>query len=89
MLDHVLKVAKTDSERLLYLGSALENLRGTFFLTQAVARRMVRENVLTRAGFASAVSLTTTVAGLSAPVRVNVKCAGRSGSALPPSPSAQ
>lgn len=31
MLDHVLKNAKTDDERLLYLGSALENLRGTFF----------------------------------------------------------
>lgn len=31
MLDHMLKVAKTDDERLLYLGSALENMRGTFF----------------------------------------------------------
>ena len=31
LLDHVLKVAQTDNERLLYLGSALENLRGTFF----------------------------------------------------------
>ncbi len=31
LLDHVLKQAKTDDERLLYLGSALENLRGTFF----------------------------------------------------------
>ncbi len=31
LLDYVLKVAKTDNERLLYLGSALENLRGTFF----------------------------------------------------------
>lgn len=31
LLDHVLKVAKDDDERLLYLGSALENLRGTFF----------------------------------------------------------
>jgi len=31
LLDHVLKVAKDDNERLLYLGSALENLRATFF----------------------------------------------------------
>lgn len=31
LLDHVLKNAKSDEERLLYLGSALENLRGTFF----------------------------------------------------------
>ena len=31
MLDHMLKIAKSDDERLLYLGSALENLRATFF----------------------------------------------------------
>ncbi len=31
LLDHMLKVAKTDDERILYLGSALESLRGTFF----------------------------------------------------------
>ena len=31
LLDHMLKISKNDSERLLYLGSALENLRGTFF----------------------------------------------------------
>jgi oligoendopeptidase F len=31
LLDRVLKNAKTDDERLLYLGSALEGLRGTFF----------------------------------------------------------
>jgi oligoendopeptidase F len=31
LLEHMLKVAKSDDERLLYLGSALENLRGTFF----------------------------------------------------------
>ncbi len=31
LLDHMLKVSKTDDERMLYLGSALENLRGTFF----------------------------------------------------------
>lgn len=31
MLEHMLKNAKSDDERLLYLGSALENLRGTFF----------------------------------------------------------
>ena len=32
LLDHMLKAAKTDDERLLYLGSDLEKLRGTFFL---------------------------------------------------------
>jgi len=31
LLKHMLDIAKTDDERLLYLGSALENLRGTFF----------------------------------------------------------
>ncbi|HSN21054.1 MAG TPA: M3 family metallopeptidase, partial [Usitatibacter sp.] len=31
LLDHVLKTAKDDDERLFYLGSALEGLRGTFF----------------------------------------------------------
>jgi oligoendopeptidase F len=31
LLDRVLKTAKSDDERLLYLGSALENLRGTFY----------------------------------------------------------
>jgi oligoendopeptidase F len=31
LLDYVLKTAKSDDERLLYLGSALEELRGTFF----------------------------------------------------------
>lgn len=31
LLDHMMKTAKSDEERLLYLGSDLENLRGTFF----------------------------------------------------------
>ena len=31
LLQHMLEVAKDDDERLLYLGSALEGLRGTFF----------------------------------------------------------
>jgi len=31
LLDYALKHARNDEERLLYLGSALENLRGTFF----------------------------------------------------------
>ncbi|MEC5215542.1 oligoendopeptidase F [Actimicrobium sp. GrIS 1.19] len=31
LLARMLKISKTDDERLLYLGSALENLRGTFF----------------------------------------------------------
>lgn len=30
MLDHILKIANTDEESPLYLGSALENMRGTF-----------------------------------------------------------
>ena len=31
LLEHMLKVASTDDEKLYYLGSALENMRGTFF----------------------------------------------------------
>jgi oligoendopeptidase F len=31
LLEHALKTAKTDDERLIYLGTALEGLRGTFF----------------------------------------------------------
>lgn len=31
LLDHMLRIAKTDDERLYYLGSALELLRGTFY----------------------------------------------------------
>jgi oligoendopeptidase F len=31
LLDRMLKAAQSDDERLLYLGSALENLRGTFY----------------------------------------------------------
>jgi oligoendopeptidase F len=31
LLDHMLKIAKSDDERLFYLGSSLENLRTTFF----------------------------------------------------------
>jgi oligoendopeptidase F len=42
LLDHMLKVARTDDERLLYLGSALENLRGTFF-RQAMFAAFERE----------------------------------------------
>ena len=41
-LDHMLKIAKNDDERLLYLGSALENLRGTFF-RQAMFAAFERE----------------------------------------------
>lgn len=42
LLDHMLKIAKTDDERLLYLGSALEGLRGTFF-RQAMFAEFERE----------------------------------------------
>ena len=31
LLEHMLKIARSDDERLLFLGSALENLRATFF----------------------------------------------------------
>ncbi len=31
LLEHMLKIARDDDERLLYLGSALETLRGTFY----------------------------------------------------------
>ena len=42
LLDHMLKIAKTDDERMLYLGSALEGLRGTFF-RQAMFAEFERE----------------------------------------------
>lgn len=42
LLEHVLKNAADDDERLLYLGSALENLRGTFF-RQAMFAEFERE----------------------------------------------
>jgi oligoendopeptidase F len=42
LLDNVLKGAKSDDERLLYLGSALENLRATFY-RQAMFAEFERE----------------------------------------------
>ena len=48
LLEHALKTARNDDERLLYLGSALENLRGTFF-RQAMFAEFERE-VHARAG---------------------------------------
>jgi oligoendopeptidase F len=42
LLEHALKTARDDDERLLYLGSALENLRGTFF-RQAMFAEFERE----------------------------------------------
>jgi oligoendopeptidase F len=42
LLDHMLRIAKDDQERLLYLDSALENLRGTFF-RQAMFATFERE----------------------------------------------
>ena len=42
LLEHVLRNAADDRERLLYLGSALENLRGTFF-RQAMFAEFERE----------------------------------------------
>src|ERR1700694_6316583 len=47
LLDRVLKTAKSDDERLLYLGSALEGLRGTFFRQAMFAEfeRSIHERV--------------------------------------------
>ena len=42
LLDHVLRIAKDDDESLLYLGSALETLRGTFY-TQVLFAEFERE----------------------------------------------
>jgi oligoendopeptidase F len=42
LLEHMLKIAKDDDERLLYLGSALEGLRGTFY-RQAMFAEFERE----------------------------------------------
>ena len=42
LLDHMLKIAKDDTQRMLYLDSALENLRGTFF-RQAMFAAFERE----------------------------------------------
>ena len=42
LLDHMLKIARTDDERMLYLGSALEGLRATFF-RQAMFAEFERE----------------------------------------------
>lgn len=42
LLEHMLKSSRSDEERLLYLGSALENLRGTFF-RQAMFAEFERE----------------------------------------------
>ena len=42
LLDHMLKTSTSDDERLLFLGSALENLRGTFF-RQAMFAEFERE----------------------------------------------
>ena len=42
LLDHMLKLSKSDDERLLYLGAALEDLRATFF-RQAMFGEFERE----------------------------------------------
>lgn len=42
LLDHVLKIAKSDDERMLYLGAALEGLRATYF-RQAMFAEFERE----------------------------------------------
>ena len=42
LLEHMLKAAKSDDERLFYLGSALETLRGTFFRAGDVRRVRAR-----------------------------------------------
>ena len=53
LLDRMLKAAKSDDERLFYLGSALENLRGTFLPPGDVRRvraRVPRQGRSRRAG---------------------------------------
>lgn len=50
LLDHVLKEAKDDDERLLYLGSALETLRGTFFRQAMFAEFEQRVHAMVDAG---------------------------------------
>lgn len=56
LLEHVLKTAKSDDERLLFLGEALEGLRGTFFrqtmfaeFERAIHARVDRGDTLTGA----------------------------------------
>jgi oligoendopeptidase F len=56
LLEHVLKSAKSDDERLLFLGEALEGLRGTFFrqvmfaeFERAIHARVDRGDTLTGA----------------------------------------
>ena len=58
LLEHMLTVAKSDNERLLYLGAALEKLRGTFFMQAMLAEferevhaRVDKGESLTGAGF--------------------------------------
>ncbi len=50
LLDHVLKKAKSDDERLFYLGSALEGLRGTFFRQTMFAEFELRIHELAEKG---------------------------------------
>lgn len=50
LLDHSLKAAKDDEERLLYLGSALEGLRATFFRQAMFAEFEQRTHELVDAG---------------------------------------
>jgi len=50
LLDYALKTAKSDEERLLYLGSALEELRGTFFRQAMFGEFEQKVNALVDAG---------------------------------------
>lgn len=50
LLDHVLETAKGDDERLLYLGSALEGLRSTFFRQAMFAEFEQRVHAMVDAG---------------------------------------
>ncbi len=50
LLDHMLAAAKDDTERLFYLGSALEGLRGTFFRQTMFAEFELRIHELVERG---------------------------------------
>ena len=50
LLDHALKTARDDTERLYYLGSALEGLRGTFFRQAMFAEFELRVHELVQKG---------------------------------------
>jgi len=63
LLDYALKTAKSDDERLLYLGSALEELRGTFFRQAMFGEFEQRAHALVDSGQAVTGDQLTTIYG--------------------------